>query len=58
MSYGWLPADLQRRIREQAVKDALEGRLSIVGAALAWDVRRDDLERWVDDAKNASANGS
>jgi hypothetical protein len=56
--YGWLPVDLQQRIREHAVKDVLEDRLSVIGAAVVWDVKAADLERWVDEAKNNPADKS
>jgi hypothetical protein len=49
-----LPHDdhkFRAKIRKHAVNDVLTGRLSIVGAALVWDVRRDDLQRWVDEAR-------
>lgn len=49
MSYVWSD-DHRREVCEPAVSDVLDG-MSVIGAAVLWNVQLADLEQWVADAR-------
>jgi hypothetical protein len=46
----------QERAREHAVRDVIDGRMSVIGAAALWELKAADLERWVDKARGDGQN--
>ena len=50
MSYTWSD-DHRRKVREYAVSDVLDG-MSLIGAAVLWNVQLAELTRLVDDARD------
>ena len=56
MNVCWgLGPDQTKRIREFAVQDVLVRGMSIIGAAMVWDVQPEDLEHWVDQARDETS---
>lgn len=49
MSYCWSD-DHRRKVREYAVSDVLDG-MSLIGAAVLWNVQLSELKQLVDDAR-------